>query len=58
MPTIRPNKRRLASIFMENSTIEWRVFEQRVRKAVRQTKHVQTRPKEYFDGSSGFLNSS
>jgi len=45
MPTIRPNKRRLASIFMKNSTIEWRIFEQRVRKAVRQTKHVQTRPK-------------
>ncbi|CAJ1941406.1 unnamed protein product [Sphenostylis stenocarpa] len=45
MPTIRPNKRRLASIFTKNSTIEWRVFEQRVRKAVRQTKHVQTRPK-------------
>ncbi|RDX89921.1 hypothetical protein CR513_28287, partial [Mucuna pruriens] len=45
MPTIRPNKRRLASIFMKNNTIEWRVFEQRVRKAVRQTKHVQTRPK-------------
>ncbi|XP_014509082.1 uncharacterized protein At1g04910 [Vigna radiata var. radiata] len=45
MPTIRPNKRRLASIFMKNSTIEWRVFEQRMRKAVRQTKHVQTRPK-------------
>ncbi|KAL1334556.1 hypothetical protein AAHE18_11G185100 [Arachis hypogaea] len=45
MPTIRPNKRRLASIFMKNSTIEWRVFEQRMRKAIRQTKHVQTRPK-------------
>ncbi|XP_059438977.1 O-fucosyltransferase 2-like isoform X1 [Corylus avellana] len=45
MPTIRPNKRRLATIFLKNSTIEWRVFEQRVRKAVRQTKHVQTRPK-------------
>ncbi|WJX91371.1 O-fucosyltransferase 15 [Trifolium repens] len=45
MPTIRPNKRRLASIFTKNSTIEWRVFEQRMRKAVRQTKHVQTRPK-------------
>ncbi|XP_021819691.1 uncharacterized protein At1g04910-like [Prunus avium] len=45
MPTIRPNKRRLASIFMKNSTIEWRVFEQRIRKAVRQTKHVQPRPK-------------
>ncbi|KAM3701394.1 hypothetical protein ACJW31_05G169300 [Castanea mollissima] len=45
MPTIRPNKRRLASIFLKNNTIEWRVFEQRVRKAIRQTKHVQTRPK-------------
>ncbi|XP_045816205.1 O-fucosyltransferase 15-like [Trifolium pratense] len=45
MPTIRPNKRRLASIFTKNSTIEWRIFEQRMRKAVRQTKHVQTRPK-------------
>lgn len=44
MPTIRPNKRRLAAIFSKNSTLEWRVFEQRVRKAVRQTKHVQTRP--------------
>ncbi|CAL1397564.1 unnamed protein product [Linum trigynum] len=45
MPTIRPNKRRLAGIFMKNSTIEWKVFEQRVRKAVRQTKHVFERPK-------------
>ncbi|KAF8030239.1 hypothetical protein BT93_E2628 [Corymbia citriodora subsp. variegata] len=44
MPTIRPNKRRLANIFTKNNTIEWRVFEQRVRKAVRQTKHVQKRP--------------
>ncbi|XP_050367724.1 O-fucosyltransferase 15 [Argentina anserina] len=44
-PTIRPNKRRLASIFSKNSSIEWRVFEQRVRKAVRQTKHVQPRPR-------------
>ncbi|XP_022954884.1 O-fucosyltransferase 2-like isoform X2 [Cucurbita moschata] len=45
MPTIRPNKRRLASIFSKNNTIEWRIFEIRVRKAVRQTKHVFTRPK-------------
>ncbi|OVA19998.1 GDP-fucose protein O-fucosyltransferase [Macleaya cordata] len=44
MPTIRPNKRRLASIFMKNSTIEWREFEERVRKAVRQSKQVQERP--------------
>ncbi|XWS12882.1 hypothetical protein CRYUN_Cryun37aG0128200 [Craigia yunnanensis] len=45
MPTIRPNKRRLATIFLKNNTIEWKVFEQRVRKAVRQTKHIQSRPK-------------
>ncbi|KAJ4703978.1 O-fucosyltransferase family protein [Melia azedarach] len=45
MPTIRPNKRRLAAIFMKNSTIEWKVFEQRVRKAVRQTKNIKPRPK-------------
>ncbi|KAH9798016.1 O-fucosyltransferase 15 [Citrus sinensis] len=45
MPTIRPNKRRLAAIFVKNSTIEWKVFEQRVRKAVRQTKHIQSRSK-------------
>ncbi|KAM7263836.1 hypothetical protein ACFE04_001519 [Oxalis oulophora] len=45
MPTIRPNKRRLADIFRKNNSIEWRVFEQRIRKAVRQTKHVQSRPK-------------
>ncbi|KAG5246688.1 O-fucosyltransferase [Salix suchowensis] len=45
MPTIRPNKRRLADIFMKNNTIEWRIFEQSVRKAVRQTKHVFERPK-------------
>ncbi|XP_074307466.1 O-fucosyltransferase 15 [Silene latifolia] len=44
MPTIRPNKRRLADIFLKNSTIEWKVFEQRVRKAVRQTKRVHRRP--------------
>ncbi|CAO2823627.1 unnamed protein product [Amaranthus hypochondriacus] len=44
MPTIRPNKRRLADIFIKNSTIEWKVFEQRVRKAVRQTKSVHRRP--------------
>ncbi|KAK1270904.1 hypothetical protein QJS04_geneDACA019681 [Acorus gramineus] len=44
MPTIRPNKRRLASIFLKNSTIEWKEFEQRMRKAVRQTKKVIERP--------------
>ncbi|KAK9681489.1 hypothetical protein RND81_10G006300 [Saponaria officinalis] len=44
MPTIRPNKRRLADIFLKNSTIEWKVFEQRMRKAVRQTKQIHRRP--------------
>lgn len=44
MPTIRPNKRRLADIFVKNKTIEWKVFEQRVRKAVRQNKRVFSRP--------------
>ncbi|PPD89686.1 hypothetical protein GOBAR_DD13373 [Gossypium barbadense] len=45
MPTIHPNKRRLVDIFIKNNTIEWKVFEQRVRKAVKQIKHVQSRPK-------------
>ncbi|KAL9255101.1 O-fucosyltransferase 15-like protein, partial [Drosera capensis] len=44
MMTIRPNKRRLANIFLKNSTIEWKIFEQRVRKAVRQTKQIHSRP--------------
>ncbi|CAN8312038.1 unnamed protein product [Cochlearia groenlandica] len=44
MPTIRPNKRRLSDILMKNSTIDWNVFEKRVRKAIRQTKHVFARP--------------
>lgn len=44
MATIRPNKRRLADIFVKNNTIDWRTFEQRVRKAVRQTKRVFSRP--------------
>ncbi|GAB2298917.1 O-fucosyltransferase 15 [Dionaea muscipula] len=44
MLTIRPNKRRLANIFLKNSTMEWKIFEQRVRKAVRQTKQIHSRP--------------
>lgn len=44
MATIRPNKRRLADIFVKNNTIEWKVFETRVRKAVRQNKRVFSRP--------------
>lgn len=45
MPTIRPNKRRLADIFLKNNTIEWKVFEERMRKGVRQTKQIRSRPK-------------
>ncbi|XP_020079841.1 uncharacterized protein At1g04910-like isoform X1 [Ananas comosus] len=44
LPTIRPNKRRLASIFLKNSTIEWKEFEERVRKTIKQTKQVHERP--------------
>ncbi|XP_075477910.1 O-fucosyltransferase 15 isoform X1 [Primulina tabacum] len=44
MPSIRPNKRRLADIFLKNNTIEWKVFETRVTKAVRQNKRVFSRP--------------
>lgn len=44
MPTIRPNKRRLASTFLKD-TIEWHSFEHSMRKAVRQTQSVHTRPK-------------
>ncbi|VVA91049.1 unnamed protein product [Arabis nemorensis] len=44
MPTIRPNKRRLSDILLKNNTIDWKVFEKRVRKAIRQTKHVFARP--------------
>lgn len=44
LPTIRPNKRRLASIFLKNSTIEWKEFEDRVRKTIKQTKQVHERP--------------
>ncbi|XP_073009868.1 O-fucosyltransferase 15-like isoform X2 [Typha latifolia] len=44
LPTIRPNKRRLASIFSKNGTIEWKEFEDRVRKTIRQTKQVHERP--------------
>lgn len=43
-PSIRPNKRRLASIFARNATIEWKDFEHSVRKAIRQNKKVEERP--------------
>ncbi|XP_062228583.1 O-fucosyltransferase 15-like isoform X1 [Phragmites australis] len=44
LPTIRPNKRRLASILVNNATIEWKEFETRVRKLIQQTKQVHERP--------------
>lgn len=43
-PTIRPNKRRLASIFHDNQTIEWSHFEHRVRKAVKESQKIGIRP--------------
>lgn len=44
LPTIRPNKRRLASVFSRNSTIEWSLFERSIRKALRQMKRTVERP--------------
>ncbi|XP_058081274.1 O-fucosyltransferase 2-like isoform X2 [Magnolia sinica] len=44
LPTIRPNKRRLAGIFLKNATMEWEELEESVRKAVRQSKKIRERP--------------
>lgn len=44
LPTIRPNKKRLAGIFSKNNTIEWNEFQERVRKTVRESKRIQVRP--------------
>ncbi|XP_057841686.2 O-fucosyltransferase 2 isoform X1 [Cryptomeria japonica] len=44
LPTIRPNKKRLAGIFSKNTTIEWNEFQERIRKTVRESKKVQVRP--------------
>ncbi|KAM3188764.1 hypothetical protein ACQJBY_067618 [Aegilops geniculata] len=44
LPTLRPNKRRLASILLNNATIEWKEFETRVNKLIQQTKQVHERP--------------
>ncbi|MCO5550178.1 hypothetical protein L7F22_003660 [Adiantum nelumboides] len=44
LPTIRPNKRRLAGIFTQNMTIEWEEFRDRVRKSVKESKRIQLRP--------------
>ncbi|CAA6670588.1 unnamed protein product [Spirodela intermedia] len=44
LPTIRPNKRRLASVFSRHSTIEWSLFERSIRKAFMQMKRTVERP--------------
>lgn len=44
LPTVRPNKRRLAGIFSQNKSIEWEEFRDRVRKTVKESKKVQKRP--------------
>ncbi|KAL2653602.1 hypothetical protein R1flu_021730 [Riccia fluitans] len=44
LPSIRPNKRRLAVILANNATIEWEDLEERVRKTVRESKRVLVRP--------------
>ena len=42
-PTLRPNKRRLAAILSENSTIQWTSFEDRVRKMIEEGQRVRGR---------------
>ncbi|CAN6273722.1 unnamed protein product [Urochloa humidicola] len=44
LTTIRPNKRRRASILVKNATIEWQEFQTRVKKLIQQTKQVHERP--------------
>lgn len=42
-PTLRPNKKRLATILSENSTIEWNSFEERVKKMIDEGQRVRVR---------------
>lgn len=42
-PTLRPNKKRLAAILSENSTIRWNDFENRVRKMIEEGQRVRVR---------------
>ncbi|XP_022724278.1 uncharacterized protein At1g04910-like isoform X2 [Durio zibethinus] len=42
-PTLRPNKKRLAAILLENSTIGWNSFEDRVRKMIKEGQRVRVR---------------
>ncbi|XP_059669641.1 O-fucosyltransferase 8 [Cornus florida] len=42
-PTLRPSKKRLAAILMENSTIGWNSFEERIRKMIEEGQRVRQR---------------
>ncbi|KAL5997836.1 O-fucosyltransferase 8 [Asimina triloba] len=44
-PTLRPNKKRFAAILSENDIIQWRDFEERVRKMIDETQRVLVRRK-------------
>ncbi|KAF3451301.1 hypothetical protein FNV43_RR07396 [Rhamnella rubrinervis] len=42
-PTLRPNKKRLAQILSDNSTIEWFSFEDRVKKMIEEGQRIRVR---------------
>lgn len=42
-PTLRPSKKRLAAILLENSTIAWDSFEERIRKMIDESQRVRVR---------------
>ena len=42
-PTLRPNKKRLAAILLENGTIGWNSFEDRVKKMIQEGQKIGTR---------------
>ncbi|XP_062095921.1 O-fucosyltransferase 8-like [Humulus lupulus] len=42
-PTLRPNKKRVAAILSENNTIEWKSFEERVKKMIEEGQRVRVR---------------
>lgn len=42
-PTLRPSKSRLATVLLENKTISWNRFEDRVRKMIAEGQKVRTR---------------
>ncbi|KAE8673307.1 O-fucosyltransferase family protein isoform 2 [Hibiscus syriacus] len=45
-PTLRPNKKRLAAIFSENSSIGWNTFEDMIRKMIDEGQRVRVRGSE------------